>query len=63
VLRGSSVITLEPAIDHHFKTANGIGRDVIVLPYWSVRLKGLGLSPQSGVCCSGFALPGLRLAE
>ena len=59
-------------LDYHLKTGHtlsvqnrptGLAEDVIVLPCCSVRLQGLGLSPRSGVCYCGFALPGSRLAE
>jgi hypothetical protein len=59
-------------LDYHLKTGHTlsvqnrpteVAEDVIVVPCGSVRLQGLGLSPRSGVCYGGFALPGSRLAE
>src|ERR1700693_2835757 len=60
------------ALGYHLKTGHtlsvqnrptGLAEDVIVLPCCRVRVQGLGLSPRSGVCYCGDALPGSRLAE
>ena len=68
----STKANISPHLGYHLKTGHtlsvqnrptGLAEDVIVLPCCSVRLQGLGLSPRSGVCYCGFALPGSRLAE
>jgi hypothetical protein len=73
VLRGACCQEARVIIlDYHLKTGHTlslqnrpteVAEDVIVLPCRSVRLQGLGLSPRSGVCYCGFALPGSRPAE
>jgi site-specific recombinase XerD len=63
---------IDACLGYHCKTGHtlsvqnrptGLAEDVIVLPCFSVRSQGNGLSARRGVCYCGVALPGSRLAE